>query len=271
MGMLHRIRRNIKNFLELHPRLVNIENKINILLGGIPAGTPADSQVYGGHPDQEFGPSSYAQHGDDFIVLNIFKIIGIDTPSYLDIGAHHPFNISNTALLHKRGARGINVEANPDLIEAFKQHRPDDTNVNIGVAGQRGRLKFYRIDNWSGRNTFSEETAQNFVRQHPNFTIQSTLDIDVVTLNDIVERYANGKFPDFLTMDVEGLDEEILASADFSKSKPTVVCMEAVSARSDAGNPNISGVMKRHGFVPYVRTTGNYFFVTPDAYQKLQF
>jgi hypothetical protein len=65
-----------------------------------------------GHRDQWFGGRTYAQHGDDLAVLNIFKRLGIERPSYLDVGAYHPFDLSNTALLYERGSRGINVEPN---------------------------------------------------------------------------------------------------------------------------------------------------------------
>ncbi len=89
--------------------------------------------TYEGHPDQAFGHISYSQHGEDLFLLNIFRLIGIETPSYLDLGAHHPWHISNTALMYHRGSRGVNVEANPILFEAFLTERPLDKNVNMGV------------------------------------------------------------------------------------------------------------------------------------------
>ncbi len=67
------------------------------------------------HPDQRFGGVTHAQHGDDIIIRAVFDNLGIDNPSYLDIGAHHPTNISNTKLFYDAGSRGINVEANPNL------------------------------------------------------------------------------------------------------------------------------------------------------------
>src|SRR5215831_18702667 len=98
--------------------------------------------MYTGHPDQAFGHTTYSQCGEDLLVANIFTLIGIPTPSYLDVGAHHPLHVSNTALLYARGSRGINVEANPELIPAFHTLRPGDVTVNVGVGPQRGRLNF---------------------------------------------------------------------------------------------------------------------------------
>jgi hypothetical protein len=85
--------------------------------------------IYGGHRDQKWGPTSYAQHGDDFQILNLFNLLGIDRPTYIDLGAHHPETISNTKLLYDRGSRGINVEANPNLFKAFESQRLGDGTV----------------------------------------------------------------------------------------------------------------------------------------------
>jgi hypothetical protein len=58
------------------------------------------------HPHQWYGGRTYAQHGDDLAIINLFNCLRIRQPSYLDIGAHHPFHLSNTALLYQRGSAG---------------------------------------------------------------------------------------------------------------------------------------------------------------------
>lgn len=90
------------------------------------------------HRNQKFGRTTYAQHGEDLMICNLFSIIGVDRPGYLDLGAHHPYVISNTALLYERGSRGVNVEANPVLLDAFREARPEDVSVNLGVGPERG-------------------------------------------------------------------------------------------------------------------------------------
>ena len=95
-----------------------------------------------GSAEQPFMKASFSQLGEDLIVRYLFEDLGIATPSYLDIGAHHPFDISNTALLHLSGSTGINIEADPDLIEAFRTS-PDATNLNIGIGAEPGELTFH--------------------------------------------------------------------------------------------------------------------------------
>lgn len=204
--------------------------------------------------EQAFGSTTYAQCGDDLYFANIFGLLKVDKPSYLDIGAHHPLDGSNTALLYQRGSRGVVVEANPDLIDNFRRERPNDTVLNVGVGPQPGTLPFYRIDTLSGRNTFSKTTAEEFVRKHPQFKINDVIQVEVATLNDIVQKYCDGKFPDLLSIDAEGMDFEILESADFSRSRPKVICAEIVTGADVVSTASISQLLKSRGFVPYART-----------------
>ena len=81
---------------ELRQRLIHVELKLDRLLGGT---------AERASPDQRFGPQTYAQGGEDLVLLNIFARLGIARPTWLDIGAHHPWRISNTALLYARGWR----------------------------------------------------------------------------------------------------------------------------------------------------------------------
>jgi FkbM family methyltransferase len=223
-----------------------------------------------GHSDQAFGAISYAQHGDDFITLNLFNNIGITKPSYLDIGAHHPYNISNTALLYRRGCRGVNVEANPNLITAFEHARPEDINLNLGVSDKRGKMTFYMIDDFSGRNTFDKKVAEEFITAHPEFSIQSEIAIETVTVNDIVRDYCNGQFPDFLTIDVEGLDNAILKSIDFKKHAPKIICVEVVSGNNSDYSLETKEILAQNGFTPYFRAVSNIFFIKNEHLENIK-
>lgn len=142
------------------------------------------------HRDQAFGCVSYAQHGDDLMILNIFKLLGKDKPSYIDVGAHHPEHISNTKLLYDRGSRGINIEANKNLIQAFIERRPGDTNLCVGVAPKNGTMTFHMYDQSSGRNTFSSEEVGALTGI---MEVRETVELPVVTLNSLVDRLLGGE------------------------------------------------------------------------------
>lgn len=246
--------------VEIRQRCINIENKLNTVLI-TNEDHAAASHGYPGHPDQVFGGATYAQHGDDLVALNIFHLLEIEKPSYLDIGAHHPVNISNTALLYQRGCRGINVDANPILLKAFQDKRPEDINLNLGVSDHTGTLTFYMIDDASGRNTFDLATAEAFVASHPWCTIRKTVEVPVVTINEIVETYAHGICPDYLSVDAEGFDARILKSVNFAKYRPKIICAEVVTGAGTTSDTSIGEVLAESGYFPYFRTVGNFFFV----------
>lgn len=217
--------------------------------------------------EQRYGNVTYAQHGEDLAVVAIFDLLNIEKPSYLDVGAHHPFNISNTALLYSRGARGVNVEANPDLMGSFYELRPGDLSLNIGVAPKSGTMTFYRTTQLSSTNTFEKKQVEWLLAESPYLKVVDTLEIEVVTLNDLVQKYCGGRFPNFLSIDAESLDVDIWEGVDFSHSRPDVICAEGWN--DDA--VRIAAALKRWDYVPYLRTWSNRIFLTEDAYRRVSF
>ena len=163
----------------------------------------------------------YGQHCDDLVVSAIFSQIGIDRPSYMDLGANHPIILSNTALLYKNGCKGINIEANPNLIKYFDMLRPNDQNINVGVACEKGVLPYYIFTEDSGLNTFSKEEAEK-----ASLPVKEIKELPVVTLDEVIEKYCEGVFPDYLDCDIEGLDYKVLDQYDLKANGPKVVCVE---------------------------------------------
>ena len=88
-------------------------------------------------PSPLTGTVTHGDHAEDVILKVMFDVLGIERPSYIDIGAFDPFHMSNTVLLYDTGSRGINVDANPKLMGAFRKHRPEDVNLNCAVGPQR--------------------------------------------------------------------------------------------------------------------------------------
>lgn len=209
---------------------------------------------YSGHPDQTYGPTTYAQNGEDLMILNLFDLLDVPVPSYLDLGAHHPVILSNTKALYDRGSHGVNVEANPNLIESFKLYRPDDINLNLGVGPVAGEATFYMYSDTSGRNTFS---ADEVAGQVGLLTVKRELPLPIATVNDIVRDHCSGDFPQFLSCDLEGLDFGVLSGADFVSSSPMIICVET---RRD-NTKRMAAMLERKGFTVYCRMGENLLFV----------
>jgi hypothetical protein len=213
-----------------------------------------------GHPDQHYGHLTFSQHGEDLMIVNLFKLMGIDKPSYLDLGAHHPVDVSNTALLYSRGSRGVNIEANDDLIGAFKDHRVGDINICVGVGPKSGSYDFMMFDDRSGRNTLSFEEFQKTFPGVP----AKTRTIVVKTLNEIVEYIeciGGGKWPDFLSCDLEGLDYDTLLAASFGVlDGPKIICVEVRHGET----LKFAEMLNRKGYCDYCRMGENMIFVRVD-------
>jgi FkbM family methyltransferase len=210
----------------------------------------------------EFAKISYAQCGEDMIIDHIFQSLGIVHPSYIDVGAHHPYKFSNTAYFYHKKSRGINIEPDPFLIKSFYRSRPKDINLNCGVCTFRGIMDLYLMSTTT-LNTFSVEGAKSLERDH-GFKIKGIEKIPVDTLANILDQYNGGKFPDFLSLDVEGLDFDILTSIDYSSNSPTVICVETISysgsGRGEKANDLIK-YLQDQDYIAYADTNVNTIFV----------
>ena len=151
--------------------------------------------------EDQYKKNSYSQCGEDLIVKHIFEALKIEKPSFIDIGAHHPFYMNNTALFSLLGSRGINIEPDPTLFLRFPVNRKNDVNLNIGISEIESEEDFYIIS-VPTLNTFSKETALNYEKEG-EYRIVEVKKIKTNTIQNIITEYANGIFPDFLSLDAE--------------------------------------------------------------------
>jgi FkbM family methyltransferase len=212
---------------------------------------------------------SYSQCGEDLIVKYIFDVLGVQQPSYMDIGAHHPFYLNNTALFYEGGSRGINIEPDPSLFEAFVKDRKQDVNLNIGISDHPAVLDFYIIND-QVLNTFSKEEAESY-RNEGDYRILEQRKVKVDTVEAVLEEYRQGKFPDFLTIDAEGIDEIVIGSIDFENNFPLIICVETISfSNSGKGvkNEALIASIKSWGYMLYADTYINSIFVRKERWES---
>ena len=217
-------------------------------------------------PRSTFGRVSYSQTGEDLIIAHIFRMLGVETPSYLDIGANHPYRFNNTAALYLNGSRGVNVEPDPDLFHLLAAERPEDVNLNVGIGDREGVLPFYLLSE-STLNTFSKPDAENSEKE--GYRITGTRDIPVRTLENVLREHLRGRFPEFLSLDTEGFDEKILHGMDFD-GPPLVICAEtsAFSAkRPGEKKTDLIDFLVSKGYQPYADTHINTIFVLRTAWK----
>lgn len=168
---------------------------------------------------------SYSQDGEDMVLRSLME----DYPKgykgvFVDIGAHHPVRFSNTYFFYKKGWRGINVDAMPGSMKLFKWLRSKDTNLEVGVGPEKDTLTFYCFDE-PALNTFSEETALER-DQNTRYKIIKKVEVPVMKLAEILETYLSAPKIDLLSIDVEGLDHQVLMSNNWDKYRPVFILVE---------------------------------------------
>jgi FkbM family methyltransferase len=172
----------------------------------------------GGH-----GRTSLSQEGEDLILARIFEHQA--TGIYVDVGAHHPRRFSNTHLLYQRGWRGVNIDATPGSMEAFRRARPRDVNLEMGVAGTDETRTFYLYDE-PALNTFDPARAKAL--EATPYKLRERREVRCAPLRAILAEHGIGPI-DLLTVDVEGFDFEVLKTLDWEVSRPRVVVTEQFS------------------------------------------
>ena len=136
------------------------------------------------------------------------------------MGCHHPFLNNNTYPLHKRGWAGINIDLDYSSVDCFNFFRKKDTNIQIAVSDIKGEADLYFFHNRAAKNTLSKDSSSSSTK---------VLKIQTDTLNNIIN---NSKFKnktiDFLSIDVEGFELNVLKGFDFKKYRPNLVILEFI-------------------------------------------
>lgn len=189
----------------------------------------------------KFSNISFSQEGED-IILNRFlnhKTNGF----FVDIGAHHPKRFSNTFSFYKKGWRGINIDAMPDSMNAFRKERPEDINLEIGISKTQKKLTYYMF-NEPALNTFSEIEAKK-KDGLASYKIIEKRTISTYTLSTILDKYlGENQNIDFITIDAEGLDLEVIQSNNWDKYRPTFVLVEDLKKHEFIELPLLSELYK---------------------------
>ncbi|MCR9205626.1 MAG: FkbM family methyltransferase [Halobacteriovoraceae bacterium] len=167
--------------------------------------------------------SSHSQFGEDMLLRGVFgsKKDGF----YVDIGAHHPVYYSNTYHFYLKGWRGINIEATPEVISLFNAFRSRDSNLNICIGEKPGEeVTFYEFEQPALNTTLANISKEN---EEKGFPVKRKRTMKTQTINEVLNGYLpKDKEIDFLTIDIEGLDEIALKTIDFKKFSPKVIVVE---------------------------------------------
>ena len=205
---------------------------------------------------------SYSQEGEDMILRRIFE--KQSTGFYIDVGAHHPKRFSNTYFFYMNGWRGINIDAMPGSMKLFESIRSRDINIEKPISSKKQVLTYYAF-NEPALNGFSKEIseARNGL---DNYKIEFTKDIETSTLEGVLDdSLPSNQVIDFLSIDVEGLDFDVIKSINFKKYRPRVVLVEILgSSLSDIQQNPIYKFLIDEDYALYAKAVNTVIFKSND-------
>jgi FkbM family methyltransferase len=165
---------------------------------------------------------SYAQNREDIILEAL--VGGALKGFYVDVGANDPNHDSVTKRFYLKGWRGINLEPNKLLWERLTFDRPRDINLRLGAGERNEKLAFREYSDSNGLSTFSHAMKEE--NERVKVGAFKDYDIEVRTLRDIFKEYSVADI-DFLKIDVEGFEWEVIQGNDWDAYRPKVLCIEA--------------------------------------------
>jgi hypothetical protein len=186
---------------------------------------------------------TYSQFGEDVILDQYFNnFIG----RYVDIGCYHPIKYSNTALLHKKGWTGINIDLNKTSIDLFNACRKNDLNIHACLSDKTEIVEIYLDSEFSALNSMYPDNLKKFgLKKYKKFKIQTKIFSQIVKNNF-----------DFLNIDCEGNDLKILKTIDLKKYTPKIIIIEV----SNENKKKIYSYLNLHGYKLYITKSLSHIF-----------
>ena len=205
----------------------------------------------------------YGQLAEDRLVLGLLDAIAfnkgvkLEDLTYVEVGANHPVACSGTYLLATlRGMRGILVEANENLLPALRAVRANDKIVYAAVQTTDAETVNFSVSNLNELSSVD----RNFVQEWDKGSVgEAALKSVPATRMDKVLAMAPHQIA-YLSIDVEGLDLDLLKDTDFSRFRPWLVQAEPSDHYIAGNTETIVAHMASVGYEMVARTDYNLIF-----------
>lgn len=241
-------------------------DEINLMRADINRIREIDASLFDQTNESFFDKHTTSQSGEDSIIAYIFFSLGYsyEKISYLDLGANHAREMSNTYFFYEKRAKGVLVEANPDLIPELKLTRHRDIILNRCISNSNNEWVDFYILNGDGVSSCNLKSVEHAITINANLKIVKTVQIQTISVNYILEKYFTSA-PEILNIDIEGGEMDILTAWDFSKYRPVVIVAETIPYEAnivvDKKNMELISFLQGKGYVEYAFTGINSIFI----------
>ena len=190
----------------------------------------------------------YADNGEDIIIQGLFN--NKNDGFYIDVGCYHPIRASLTHLLYKKGWKGVNIDISKDTINLFNIARPNDKNINVGIADKQGEDFYYQSSHINQANSFKFYDNVKKVK------------VQITTLDNIIKNLGIKEI-DFLNIDVEYRDFKALQGLDLNNVRPSLIAIEDNDAYdiADVVNSDIYKYMTDKEYFLYSKLNCTNFYL----------
>lgn len=200
---------------------------------------------------------TYSQHNEDEYFFEILSNYNLDKVNdiYVDIGANHPMDISNTYLFYRNGFHGIAIDPNTELIQLFKIFRKKDLSLALGCSNQNSVLKF-KISKTPVVSSFLEKFNVDIFQEYY---------CPIIKIDDLLKNM-DFNIIFFLSIDVEGLNFEVLQGSLLSLTRVLLLCIEYEDKEQA-----IRGLMEQNGF-EFIKNISNcnLIFINKSLKEKIK-
>ena len=207
---------------------------------------------------------SYAQNMEDYHLDLIFA--GQDRGTYVDVGGGHPVADNVSFHFYLKGWRGLVVEPQVQLANLYAHVRPRDLAVSCLAGSAEGEIDFHVVDKLHGFSTTVREHAAGASQFGASY---QTIRKRVRPLRTLIDEAGLGAI-DFLKIDVEGAEQDVLAGMDLARQRPRILLIEAMQPGSLAAawaqwEPMLLAQAYRFAFFDRL----NRFYVAEEASELL--
>lgn len=165
------------------------------------------------------GTPVFSETGEDAMLWKVFRG---EQGQYLDVGAQHPYLGSNTYSFYKRGWHGIAIEPQKDFNSLWRFFRHRDVLINRVVSKSIGRISFAKFT-----NTLLSTSNQEVISKHLKRGLQPTYtSIETCQISTLFPSNIDYRDPFFISIDVEGMELEVLETIDFERHQPRAILLE---------------------------------------------
>jgi len=202
----------------------------------------------------------YGQKGQDKWVIN--EVLNEKKNGFfLDLAATNGIELSNTFILEKKyNWTGIAIEPNPNFYKQLVKNRNCITENHV-VSNCHEKVKV-RIDNGVGGGIVADDTDNSMLIRGEQLKKEQCkiIEMESVLLQDILDKHNAPKEIDYWSLDIEGSEERVISSFDFSKYEFGCITIERPT-------PLCNKILQNAGYV-FVKNCDNDSFYVSHKYSK---